>query len=68
MTGTVYHLLTRPETYRKLKEEILNQFKSPEEMTVKSLAQMKYLNAVIEEGLRMFPPAPVSLNVSKQRP
>jgi hypothetical protein len=30
-------------------------------MTVANLAKMRYLNAAIEEGLRMFPPAPVGL-------
>jgi hypothetical protein len=39
----------------------LGGFTSPEEMTVVNLTKMKYLNAAIEEGLRMFPPAPVAL-------
>jgi cytochrome P450 len=51
-------MLKRPETYQKLKEEIRSSFNSEEEMTVTVLGGLKYLNACLEEGLRIYPPAP----------
>lgn len=43
--------------YHKLVEEILGAFSSEAEIDMKSTANLPYLRAVIEEDLRMFPPA-----------
>jgi cytochrome P450 len=56
-----YFMLKRPQTYETLKKEIREAYASEDDMTVVSVAQLKYLNACIEEGLRMFPPAPTAL-------
>lgn len=40
----------------KLVEEIRSTFKSEIEMTFRANATLKYLSAVIEESLRMYPP------------
>lgn len=58
LTGLTYHLLRRPDTYQKLTQEIRSSFKTFDEMDVVSLSQLRYLNACLEEGLRMYPPAP----------
>ncbi|OCK79294.1 cytochrome P450 [Lepidopterella palustris CBS 459.81] len=61
LTGMTYFMLKRPETYDTLRNEIRTSFESEEDMTVNSLGKLKYLNACIEEGLRMFPPAPTAM-------
>ncbi|KAF2489570.1 cytochrome P450 [Lophium mytilinum] len=61
LTGMTYFMLQRPEVYEILKNEIRTTFKSSEDMSIVSVGQLKYLNACIEEGLRMFPPAPTAL-------
>ena len=52
-----YYLAKNTDVYEKLKFEIRNNFSSREEMTLAKLANLEYLNRVIREGLRMFPPA-----------
>ncbi|KAI9743666.1 MAG: hypothetical protein M1818_002982 [Claussenomyces sp. TS43310] len=61
LSGVTYHLLMHPEIYEKLKTEIRTTFQSAEEIETASLAKLEYLNACLEEGLRMFPPAPTAL-------
>lgn len=61
LTGVTYFLLNRPETYERLKTEIRGSFTSDKEMDLSSLAQQNYLNACLEEGLRMYPPAPTAM-------
>ncbi|KAH7311808.1 cytochrome P450 [Rhexocercosporidium sp. MPI-PUGE-AT-0058] len=55
--GMCYYLAKNPDVYGKLKKEIRSNFSSREEMTLTRLASLVYLNLVIREGLRMFPPA-----------
>jgi cytochrome P450 len=42
----------------KLQDEIRSAFSSMDEITADSVSNLEYLGAVIEEGLRIFPPAP----------
>ncbi|KAI5781555.1 cytochrome P450 [Geopyxis carbonaria] len=60
-TFTIYHLLTNPETNIKLKEEIRSRFNDVSEITPSSTVNLPYLNAVIEESLRISPPGPTGL-------
>lgn len=46
----------------RLADEIRSSFKSETEMTFRTIATLKYLSAVIEEGLRMYPPLVTSLS------
>lgn len=59
LSGLFFHLgLSRfRHVYHKLVEEILGAFGSEEEIDMRSTARLPYLRAVIEENLRMFPPA-----------
>ncbi|KAI8934410.1 hypothetical protein NX059_009145 [Plenodomus lindquistii] len=62
LTGLAYFLLKNSQCLDELTREVRTQFKSIEEITGQSTADLKYLPAVIEEGLRIFPPAPFGLS------
>jgi hypothetical protein len=61
LSGLVYFLLLNPEKMETLKEEIRGAFKSRQDINMGSLSQLKYLQACIEEALRLYPPAPTGL-------
>lgn len=61
LSGTTYHLLMNPNKLDRLKREIRTAFTSLEDMTLQSLARQKYLTAVLQEGLRMYPSVPTEL-------
>jgi hypothetical protein len=61
LCGTLYYLLSHPATLARLTSEIRGAFPDAREITLDALAKLGYLEACIEEGLRMFPPAPVGL-------
>jgi len=56
MTGVLYYLAKHSEVNAKLKNEIRSAFKSSEEINLQSCSQLKYLQACIEETLRIYPP------------
>ena len=61
LSGTTYHLLKNPGTLQKLAEEIREAFSDFDDVTLEDLARLKYLQAVLTEGLRMYPPVPIAL-------
>ncbi|KAJ5974338.1 hypothetical protein N7481_011548 [Penicillium waksmanii] len=61
VTGCIYYLCMYPQTLTRLVNEIRSSFESETEMTFRTIATLKYLSAVIEEGLRMYPPLVTSL-------
>lgn len=56
LSGVTYLLLTNQDAYEKLKDEVRNAFQSQDEINLISVAQLPYLQACLEEGLRMYPP------------
>ncbi|KAL5402539.1 hypothetical protein PMIN03_010580 [Paraphaeosphaeria minitans] len=58
LSGITYYLHQRPEKLARLKQEVRSAFASVDDMTMTKLSQLKYLNACIEEGLRIYPPVP----------
>jgi len=58
LTGTTWFLLKNPSTYKALADEIRGTFTSSKDITIANTVPLKYLNAVIEEGLRIYPPVP----------
>jgi cytochrome P450 len=56
LAATTYHLLKNPEVYAKLKKEIRNRYASYEEIDSNSALQLPYIQAIISEGLRIYPP------------
>lgn len=61
LSGTTYHLLKNPEVLKELIKEVRETFTEFDDITLEGLARMKYLQAVLQEGLRMYPPVPIAL-------
>ena len=64
LSGATYHLLSNPIALKKLQAEIREFFKSEDEITplsVKEPSKLPYMEAVLLESLRMYPPIPASL-------
>ncbi|RKK06705.1 hypothetical protein BFJ65_g18603 [Fusarium oxysporum f. sp. cepae] len=61
LTGSVYLLLKNSIILRMLTLMLRTQFHSSSEMTLLALQRQEYLNAVLKEILRLYPPAPGNL-------
>ncbi|KAK5108380.1 hypothetical protein LTR62_008336 [Meristemomyces frigidus] len=61
LSGTTFHLLKNPDILANLTAEIRTAFGSLQDMHLENLAKQKYLMAVLQEGLRMYPPVPIAL-------
>ncbi|KAH6951099.1 cytochrome P450 [Ilyonectria sp. MPI-CAGE-AT-0026] len=61
LAGVTYFLLTTPAALKKLQHEVRSSFSSADEMDGDSTKKLPYLHAVVEEGLRLFPPVPLGL-------
>jgi len=58
MTFVVYMLSQHPDVLRKLREEVVNKIGSSRRPTVEDMRDMKYLKAVVNETLRLYPSVP----------
>ncbi|KAL5435507.1 Cytochrome P450 monooxygenase orf9 [Paraphaeosphaeria minitans] len=56
LAAVTYYLLSTPKTYHCLQREIREAFDSYEDIDASSAQKLPYLQAVIAEGLRMYPP------------
>ncbi|KAK1978747.1 cytochrome P450 [Colletotrichum cereale] len=61
LSGATYLLTTNPDVLVRLRDEVRSSFASEDEIDLLSTAKLGYLHAVIEEVLRMYPPAPAAL-------
>ncbi|CAP79884.1 Pc12g02570 [Penicillium rubens Wisconsin 54-1255] len=61
LSGLLYHLLMAPDKMKIIVEEVRGTFDKDSDIDMKTLEHMTYLNACIEEGLRIYPPVPVGL-------
>ena len=59
LSGVTYYLLVNPERLKRLVAEIRDKFDDEEEITISNVNNLPYLLAVLDEGLRIFPPAPL---------
>ncbi|KAG9231475.1 cytochrome P450 [Amylocarpus encephaloides] len=57
LSGALYYLCHNRQAMRKLQDEMRRKFASVSAITSKELFDCVYLNAVVEEGLRIYPPA-----------
>lgn len=56
LSGTTYLLLKNQRTYLMLAQEIRSAFAEPGDITLARAGELKYLSAVIDESLRLYPP------------
>lgn len=56
LSGVVYYMLINPSILETLVKEIRTSFRTEDEIGIASTSGLKYEHAVIEEGLRIFPP------------
>ncbi|CZR63463.1 related to isotrichodermin C-15 hydroxylase (cytochrome P-450 monooxygenase CYP65A1) [Phialocephala subalpina] len=61
LSGMFFYLLKNPDYMTKLKEEVRSSFTNTEDMTFASQTRLPYLQACIEETLRIYPPVPAEL-------
>lgn len=57
LSGVLYTLAMRPDVARKLVAELDAAFTTTKQLDMAKLARLPYLNAVLEEGLRIYPPS-----------
>lgn len=60
LTAATYFLLSNPSTWQKLCAEVRSRFDKEQDITIQNTADgsLPYLNAVINETLRLCPPGP----------
>lgn len=56
-----YYLLKNPEIMSELKQEVREAFDNYESIDAASAGSLKYLKAVAQEAMRMYPPLPFAL-------
>jgi cytochrome P450 len=61
LSGATNGLIRHPEVQTRLRAELHETFRDPSQMTFSELQKLPYLNAVIEEALRMYPTLPSGL-------
>ena len=55
LTGTTFYLLQNPEIMRKLMDEVRTTFKTEMEIDARSVAQLPYMLACLDETNRIYP-------------
>ncbi|CZR58192.1 uncharacterized protein PAC_08083 [Phialocephala subalpina] len=61
LSGITYRLLTNPHILTKFTALIRTTFPTSSAITIHSTSTLTYLNACIEEGLRLYPPLPARM-------
>ena len=61
LTGVTYFLCKNPERLRRLQHEVRPFFTTDSEITSKSVNDLAYMNAVLSEALRVYPPSPFGI-------
>ncbi|KAK2616579.1 hypothetical protein QQS21_000402 [Conoideocrella luteorostrata] len=56
LAAVTYYLLKNPDCYQKLQAEISGRFASYEQVNATDARQLPYLQAIINEGLRIYAP------------
>lgn len=61
LSGLTYYLLQNPEVMKTLTKEIRGSFTSGSDITIASMSELTYLDACVNEALRIYPPVPAGL-------
>ncbi|CZR50242.1 related to isotrichodermin C-15 hydroxylase (cytochrome P-450 monooxygenase CYP65A1) [Phialocephala subalpina] len=61
LSGLIFHLLSTPRVLALLQQEIRQAFTSQSAINFASVSKLLYLQACIEEALRLYPPMPCGL-------
>ncbi|KAF9219868.1 cytochrome P450 [Gyrodon lividus] len=64
LTSAIYLLAMHPDVLRRLREEILKKVGLTRRPTYDDIREMKYLRAVLNETMRLFPAVPFNLRES----
>ena len=68
MSASTWFLLNNPDKMQRLKKELRDVFKRADEITVPSVSNLPFLEAVLKEAMRIHPPAAVALPRYVDRP
>jgi cytochrome P450 len=60
LTGWTYFMTTHPEVYRRVVSEVRAAFAKEDEIKWETVRELPYLEATLNEALRLFPPSPAS--------
>lgn len=58
LAACTFYLATSPDAYSRLAHVVRQAFATDEEITFLAVSKLPFLNAVIEESLRLYPPLP----------
>lgn len=61
LSGFTFYTASNPEIWKKLVEEVRGAFGKYDEIDFMGVSQLKYLNAALEESLRVYPPVPATI-------
>ncbi|KAI0401406.1 isotrichodermin C-15 hydroxylase [Xylaria palmicola] len=56
LSGATYLVLSHPEALEKLKHEVRSSFKHASDININNVGSLKYMLAVLNEALRLYPP------------
>ncbi|KAF7362516.1 Cytochrome P450 monooxygenase pc-3 [Mycena venus] len=66
LTSTIYALAENPSVLLRLRTEIIDALGTTGIPTIQDLRALKYLHAVLNEALRLWPPVPINIRKSKE--
>ncbi|TID07058.1 Isotrichodermin C-15 hydroxylase [Colletotrichum higginsianum] len=56
LSAVFYHVLRGPDHYRRIQKEVRGAYSSVSDITAQSVLRLSYLNACVQETLRLTPP------------
>ncbi|KAJ6515180.1 cytochrome P450 [Mycena vitilis] len=65
LSASIYGLAENPSVLSRLRSEVLNAFGTAGTPTLQDLRSLKYMHAVLNETMRMWPPVPINIRKSK---